>query len=304
MRSWKRWGQGGALALILSVTGALADDAPWEMSATYSDVQTFMRDLAEKYPGNAQLFDVGASDSGQVIQGLRIGNGEVKNLVVATHHGNEYGSTEVAKAVAAALAESPIRGQTVLVIPVLNIGGFNTRTRWESAGGRTHDPNRNYPGPCATEGPFTLKSTTALAQLVDRENVITSATLHTFYPAVVYPWGLSTRDTSTPYDDLFKQLSQAAVVESQYPIGNSTELIYPADGTYEDYAFWKHGVWSLLLELGRSHRPDLAAVREMNRVNVPGIRRMLEQAPRARADSHEFTGRCDSSLKSLDRHDE
>lgn len=42
----------------------------------------------------------------------------------------------------------------------------------------------------------------------------------------------------------------------------------------------------------------------MKRVNVPGLRRLLEQAPRARAENHEFKGRCDVSLRALDRHDE
>src|SRR5207248_223649 len=117
---------------------------------------------------------------------------------------------------------------------------------YESAGEGSYDPNRDYPGPCGTEGPHKLKSTKALAQFVADKGIVASATLHTFYPVVAYPWGISTHDLSTPYDDLFKMLATSAVTESHYPIGNSTEAIYPADGTYEDYAFWKHGIWSLL----------------------------------------------------------
>jgi hypothetical protein len=96
----------------------------------------------------------------------------------------------------------------------------------------------------------------------------------------------------------------AATTKSHYEIGNSTEVIYPANGTFEDYAFWKHGVWSLLFELGTSHSPTDASVREMVRVNVPGLRRFLEQAPRERAENHDFKGRCDRRLISRDRHDE
>ena len=39
--------------------------------------------------------------SGDTIIGLKIGNGPVNNLVVGTHHGNEYGATEVTRAFAA-----------------------------------------------------------------------------------------------------------------------------------------------------------------------------------------------------------
>jgi hypothetical protein len=270
---------------------------------TYADVRAFMAELVSKYPKNAAIVQIGASDSGQTIEGIAIGNGSVKNLVVATHHGNEYGSTEVARAFAESLVANPISDQTVYVIPVLNIEGYNARQRWErTPDGRFNDPNRDYPGPCGTDGPHRLKSTAALADFIAREEIVASATLHTFYPAVVYPWGLSTRDTGTAYPDIFKMLVQAAVVESRYPVGNSTDVIYPADGTYEDYAYWRHGVWSILFELGYSHSPSQSDIDEMKRLNVPGLRRMLELSPRQRAENHDFTGRCDTALRALDLH--
>jgi hypothetical protein len=276
------------------------------ISKKYTDVQSYIGDVAKKYPANATLFDLGVSDSGQMIQGLRIGSGPIHNLVVATHHGNEYGSTEVAKGFAASVAAEPIAGQTVFVIPVLNIGGYDSRTREEVARGKSFDPNRNYPGPCGTEGPFLLKDITALAAFVDKENIVASATLHTFASKVMYPWGISAsgNDLKTPYDDLFIQLAQATVVESHYEVGNSTELMYPADGTFEDYAFWKHGMWSLLFELGSSHTPSQSSVDQMVKINVPGLRRMMAQAPTQRAEKHDFTGKCDTAKRLLDRHDE
>ena len=144
----------------------------------------------------------------------------------------------------------------------------------------------------------------AIADLIEREKIVTSATLHTFYPAVVYPWGLSTRDLETPYTSEFKKLVTDATQESRYQVGNSTEVIYPADGTFEDYAFLKHGIWSILFELGTSHSPSETAIQDMIRTNLPGMRRMFENAPKATAENHAFTGRCDMRLRSLDRHDE
>ena len=276
-----------------------------EVSRDYQEVKVFMSGLAAAHPATTRLFDLGVADSGEVIQGMAIsGGGSINNLVVATHHGNEYGSTEVAKSVALSLAQSPLKGQTVYIIPVLNIVGYNARLRQETNGNMSFDPNRDYPGPCGTEGPFKLKSTAALAKFIDEKAIVSSATLHTHFPAVAYPWGFGTKDLSTPHDDLFKQLGAAATVESHYAVGNSTEVIYPASGTFEDYAFWKHGVWSLLFELGYTHNPTDKEVEELLRVNVPGIRRMLEQAPTLRAEKHSFTGKCDFNALLRDLHNE
>src|SRR4051812_39506346 len=99
------------------------------ISKNYAEVQAYIASIAKAHPDTTQLITVGPSDSGQTIQGLKIGSGAVHTLVVATHHGNEYGSTEVAKGFAKDVAAAPIAGQTVYVIPVLNIGGFNARER-------------------------------------------------------------------------------------------------------------------------------------------------------------------------------
>ncbi|MGK5089937.1 M14 family metallopeptidase [Bdellovibrionota bacterium FG-2] len=277
---------------------------PGVAATKYDEVKKFLRGVEAQFPQNAKLISIGLSDSGEQIEGLQIGNGAIKNLVVGTHHGNEYGSTEVAKAFARSVAETPLVGQTLFVIPVLNIKGYNSGIRWETGGGTNHDPNRDYPGPCGTEGPFKLKSTAALAKFIDEQGIVGSATLHTYSPAVLYPWGISTHDLATPYDPLFKQLVADATVESHYTVGNSTAVLYAADGTFEDYAFWKHGVWSILFELGYSHSPGNLDVQQMIKVNVPGMRRMFDQVPSARAENHAFTGKCDVRLKSLDRHDE
>jgi carboxypeptidase T len=297
----KKRALGILLGLLTASSFAVSMDSA-AASRKYTDIQNFMRDVAAKSHGNAQVFTLGTSDSGEAIEGLQIGNGPINNLVVAAHHGNEYGSTEVAKGVALDLAENPIPGQTVWLIPVLNVSGYNNGNRSE----KSHDPNRDYPGPCGTEGPFKLKSTHALADFIAEKGIVASATLHTYYPAVVYPWGITTEDLTTPYEELYTQLTASAVVESGYQTGNSTKVIYPADGAYEDYAFWKHGIWSLLFELGYTHSPNQAQIDKLVAVNVPGIRRFLMTAPKTRAENHNFTGQCSRTTRMLsrDKHDE
>ncbi len=263
----------------------------------YSSVIDALRRISQENPTTTQWIDIGQSDSGQMISGLKIGDGEIADLVVATHHGNEYGSTAVALGAAESFARNPIPGHTVYIIPVLNISGYNSRYRYERTASGNVDPNRDYPGPCVNGGSFRAKSTKALADFIDKANIVSSATLHTYWPAVLYPWGFSTRETKTEYDSTFIGLSKDAVVESGYTIGNSKELLYAADGAFEDYAYWKHGVWSLLFEMGGSHSPSQSQIRKMIDVNVPGLRRFFENAPKQRAANFAFTGKCDKSAR-------
>lgn len=266
-------------------------------TSNYNQVVANLKKITQENPQSAQMFNLGMSDAGQMIVGVKIGSGEVADLVVGTHHGNEYGSTAVAMGAAEAFAKDPLPGHTVYVIPVLNISGYNSKQREERIGRGSVDPNRDYPGPCVTGKPHRLKATKLLADFIASHNIISSATLHTFFPAVLYPFGFSTNDTETKDDSAFIGLSKAATVESRYNIGNSKELLYAADGAFEDYAYWKHGVWSLLFEMGTSHNPSASQTKKMIADNVPGLRRFFEMAPKTRSANHAFTGRCDLNVR-------
>ncbi|MBU6376604.1 MAG: carboxypeptidase [Bdellovibrionales bacterium] len=296
-----------AAVFFVSISGYAAKELNSFQAKTdrkYPEVIKYLETLESSFPGTCKRVVIGKSDSGVNIEGIRIGSGPVKAMIVAAHHGNEYGSTEVALAAATEFSARPMPNHTVFVIPVLNIGGYNSRNREEKSPAGSHDPNRDYPGPCGSDSEFALKSTRALAEFMDREGVVSSATLHTYYPAVVYPWGFATHDLTTEYQKEFEDLVRAGASESRYETGNSTNVIYPANGTFEDYAFWKSGVWSLLYELGFSHYPSVSQIEEMVRVNVPGLRAQMEIAPKTRASKHAFTGRCDDGLRLLDRRDE
>lgn len=275
--------------------------SPTAPMAQYNSVVATLQKLAQDNPQTTQLFNLGLSDSGQMIVGLKIGDGKIADLVVGTHHGNEYGSTAVALGAAEAFATNPLPGHTVYVIPVLNISGFNSRQREERIGRSYVDPNRDYPGPCVTSAPYRSKATKALADFVESAGIVTSATLHTFSPAVLYPFGFSTRQTETPDESAFINLSKAATVESNYDIGNSKEMLYAADGAFEDYAYWKHGIWSLLFEMGVTHGPSENQMKRMVAENVPGLRRFFEMAPAERSTNHAFRGKCDLGVRQRTR---
>lgn len=286
----------------LTIFGISFAQAQVTNKRNYQGVTDFLHQLAVKNPQTVQVISIGFDDEGIAIEGVQIGNGPVKNLVVATHHGNEYGSAELALAFAESLAINPIADQTMFVIPVLNIQGYNKRSRYQQVNGRSVDPNRDYPGPCGTEGPHLMKATLNLANFIHVNDIVSSATIHTYWPAVMYPWGISTHDLETPYTPIFSDMVKAATFMSKYTVGNSTEILYPADGAFEDYAYWAHGIWSILFEVGNSHSPSIPSMQEMIRTNVPGLRAMFEIAPKTRAENHEFTGKCDIALKALDMH--
>lgn len=276
------------LSLFITVSGTLPTG--------YANVQKALEQIQSENSANVQLVDIGLSESGHMIQGLKIGNGPTASLVVGTHHGNEYGSTAVALGAAESFAKNPLRDHTVYVIPVLNAAGYNTRNRYERTSKGNVDLNRDYPGPCRSGTPYKSQTSKLLADFIDSHSIVQSATLHTHAPAVLYPWGLSTRDTKTPYDDLYISLAKAATVESGYDVGNSTEYLYAADGTFEDYAFEHSGIWSLLFEMGTSHYPSENDMRNMVATNVPGLRRFFENAPKERATNSKFTGKCNKTV--------
>lgn len=259
---------------------------------TYQDVVKGLNELAKSHPETVQVFTLGYSNEGIAIQGVHIGHGPLHNLVVATHHGNELASTEVALAFATSVAENPIPGQRISVVPVLNINGYTQRSRYEKINGEKINLNRDYPGPCGSEGPFISTSTKAMADFLAAENIVTAATLHTYKPAVVYPWGISTKDVDTLETPTFIGLAKAATIESHYEIGYSTTVMFPADGTFEDYAFWKHGIYSLLFEIGEVNVPAPDVLVKTIHDNVAGLRAMFSISPVARAAQHDFTGQC------------
>ena len=287
------------LGLFINTQQYRADVTPYEK------VVQALQKIEAQNPSTSRVIQVGVSDSGMPIMGIQIGRATrttKANLIVATHHGNEYGSTAVAVAAASAFAQSPLQGQTIYVIPVLNILGYNSNNRYERAqDGRTYDPNRDYPGPCRRGQPYNLKSTASLASFIEQANIISSATLHTYMPGILYPYGLSTNDIVTPDHEQYVRLGRAAAGQSNYTVGNSKEHLYAADGTFEDFAYMQHGIWSLLFEMGGTHRPNENQINDMIRVSVPGLRRFFLESPPSRSIKGTFTGRCDRSVRQRDK---
>jgi hypothetical protein len=232
-----------------------------QFSAFADDYDKVLSRLAEldKLP-NTTLFSLGKNDQGRDIMGIVVGDAgtaTIKHAVVGTHHGNEKASAEVPLLFTEMIIKAYDPSVLYYIVPVLNISGFNVSRREETGSdGRTHDANRDYEDACTTKNDFQLKSTTLIAELVDRENIVSAVTVHGYIGTFTYPWGPEARDYTTQDDSFFEEWAKKAVKINNYKTGTHGAAIYPATGAFEDWAYYKLGVWSFLMEI-RSPYADL-----------------------------------------------
>lgn len=238
-----------SLSLSLIACSAFADD--------YDKILARLTEL-DKLP-NTALFSLGKNDQGRDIMGIMIGNSSArtKHVVVGTHHGNERASAEVPLYFTELVAKAADSEILYFVVPVLNISGYNVSRREENGSdGRTHDSNRDYEDACTTKQDFKLKSTTLIADLVEREDVVSAVSVHGYIGTFTYPWGTDASDYATADDAFLSEWAKKAVKVNNYKTGTHGGAIYPATGAFEDWAYYKLGVWSFLLEI-RSPSSDL-----------------------------------------------
>ena len=213
----------------------------------------------DKLP-NTTLFNLGKNDQGKDIMGIIVGDmstAKLKHAVVGVHHGNEKASAEVPLYFTEMVVKSYDPSVLYYIVPVLNISGYNVSRREETGSdGDTHDSNRDYEDACSTKQDFQLKSTTLIADLIDREDIVSAVTVHGYIGTFTYPWGTDAKDYTTLDDAFLTAWAKKAVKINNYKTGTHGAAIYPATGAFEDWAYYKLGVWSFLLEI-RSPSADL-----------------------------------------------
>ena len=270
-----------------------------DFSKPYEDIVAQMRGLYSDAPDFVQMVTLGQNDQGIEIWGLRLESpqtleGKVAHLLVGTHHGNEQDAAPLSMAFARKVLAILQGGQSAnqelaasgiyYVFPVLNISGYNMGYRREQdAAGIWHDSNRDYPDPCVTHKYFKLQSIALLAEFVEVREIVSAVSIHGYIGTFTYPWGFYTQDTKTPDHDIYHQLLSHAAAVNQYRVGNHKDVIYPATGSFEDWAYHDHGVWVALLEMKRN--PDYAT-------DVDALMRFFIAAPRERSLNHAHYGQC------------
>lgn len=152
-----------------------------------------------------------------------------------------------------------------IIIPLLNPDGYEythtrerfwRKTRSKNSGSSCYgtDGNRNFDyhwmevgassSPCsetyAGYKPFSEPETSALRDLLLKENVKLYLTMHTYGQYFLYPWGWTSNlpDNWRDLDALARQASSAiqGVTGTRYTVGSSTNVLYAAAGGSDDYA--------------------------------------------------------------------
>lgn len=205
---------------------------------------------------------LGLDDQKFEIKGLRISlmGATIPKLVVAAHHGNEMLSVGLAIQFAndvLNILKNPahenydaIKDSVFYVFPVLNIAGYNFSQREaRDSKGLPRDPNRDYPDPCVEKKDFYLNSTRLLADFMRNKKISSAITIHGYVGSLTYPWGLYLDNSHTDDHAIYSDLGNEAVLQNQYLTGTHADIVYPAAGSFEDWAYFELGTWTLLMEM-------------------------------------------------------
>jgi hypothetical protein len=259
--------------------------------------------LQNRFARVSRIFSIGKNDEGVDIYAIRVSHtpgymdhGKVGHILVSTHHGNEPDTPEFTLAFLENLLErysqpealkNNLASTEYYVIPVLNISGYNTNVRREYG----KDPNRVYPGPCTPNPVERLKSTDNVMRFLSTRIFAGSVTIHGYLTSLTYPWGFFADDYKSKDDAQYDYLIRKAAEHNGYPAGNGALVLYPANGCYEDYVYWKHGSWSMLVEIDSGDEDD-------NRKTVPAVAAFFDLINRSPSKQNQFTGRCVPAIRS------
>ncbi len=252
----------------------------------YDLIVAKLNKINEEFPNNTQIFSIGKNDQDIDILGIKVflQNNTIENrinhLLVAVHHGNEATTLfpYTTCALEATTADLAIRFAYDLlaiysdpanpyfekyknivmhIVPVLNISGYNSNSRYEkAANGKSYDPNRDYKDPCYDHETFKLKSTKALVDYIEANDIIGAVTAHGYIGTFTFPWGTYALNTKTLYHEFYTYLAKASTYFNKYSYGTHADVIYPAIGSFEDFTYYTYGIWSMLIELKRYNDVD------------------------------------------------
>lgn len=273
----------------------------------YDKLLAEMNALQVANPDKIAIVSIGKNGNGTDIQALRISStpsvvdaNKIGMLTVGVHHGNEGGAVPIimdfAKKILVEFAADPNKAENYefLLVPVINIPGYNANSRSENG----VDPNRDYPGPCKGNLPnFRLKSTKAVADLFKTRTFAASVTIHGYMGTVTYPWGVGTRDPRSKDHSYFQEIGSKLAQVTGYRYGTSTDIVYPCEGAFEDWAYWANGSWALLFEIAND------SVSDKNK-NVAALDKFFFDVKSSPSNNFSFENGCDGRSRSLDRGDE
>jgi carboxypeptidase T len=283
-----------SVLLSLGIVSAANAAAP---SGRYKLALDALQQIVSAHPDKASIFSIGKNDDNTDIIAVRISTTptqmdprKVGHLVVSTHHGNELKATDFTLAFIKNVLErydsrelysSKLADIEWTIVPVLNVTGYNAANRHEHG----VDPNRDYPGPCISGAGGKLKSIRLVMGLLQSRPFAASVTVHGYIGTLTFPWGVNTTNTHTHDHNAYDRMFAQAASFNSYRYGTSTDLIYSAEGTFEDYVYWKHGIWSALLEMRDGSANDI-------KTSVLAIQTYFDQVDSSPSTKNQMTGSC------------
>lgn len=271
---------------------------PQEMSAFLDQVQAQYPTIAKKYVIKDPLFEGQIQYAMKITKDVDQDNQRPVFLLDAQHHAREVMTPEISKDAVDYLtsryATDPqvqhwVDNIEIWVVTIVNPDGamyvFTTDNMWRK---NRHpdcavDINRNYDWSwnrcngsddyCESDvyrgtGPASEPETQGMISLMVGKHPIFNLTYHSYGEYILYPEGCTDADETDSLGDIGQALNSILQNDQgqtgQYATGPSWSTIYVTDGSSDDEAYGKYGVFSYCIEVNSSDfQPDYATWRDI-----------------------------------------
>ena len=242
---------------------------------TLEEIEARLSTLATSHPDAAALVEVGRSERGRSIWGLRVGTSDTPELgwrILGDHHGDEPVSGVVALALAEHILDEYGRDERITrlvdtdaiwIVPVVNPDGVAGSTRYNADG---VDLNRNYGHLWSDDefrsgnGPFSEAETRAVRAHGAWTGLGAGLSLHSGETNIGWVWN----HTTTPTSDaaLLEAMARdygAACSTPGFWLTNGADW-YPTRGDANDWAYGRHGVLDFTVEVSLVKAPPASSL--------------------------------------------
>ena len=277
---------------------------PQEMSAFLDQVQAAYPTIAKKYVIKDPLYEGQVQYAMKITKDVDQENQRPVFFLDAQHHAREVMTAEISRDMVDYLtshyATDPqvqhwVDNIEIWIVTIVNPDGamyvFTNDNMWRKnrdpgcgSGDMTGvDLNRNYDwdwnacdgsdGYCSSDiyrgsAPASEPETQGMISLMSGKNPIFNLTYHSYGEYILYPEGCQDADETAALGDIGQALN--SILENdygrtgQYATGPSWSTIYVTDGSSDDEAYGKYGIFSYCIEVNSTDfQPDYATWRDV-----------------------------------------
>lgn len=121
----------------------------------------------------------------------------------------------------------------------------NYSYEWEGNGSSTNSFSNLYRG----TAPFSEPETQTIRSFVEKHNFVNAFNNHTYSNLLLSPWG---HQSQVPEAELFDELGEDMCKHNRYVYGSGHDVIYPANGTSDDWFYGEKGILAWTPEIGHA----------------------------------------------------